>query len=514
MPNLKTILTAAILVTASVIQGQDMALFDFQNGWTVIPDNWKFKAGDDPSWANPAWDDAQWDEVTLEQARAAEKNLFWIRTEIQLTGDQHEAYPLAVGIFNMPMAYELFWDGKHIGSGGTVGETKSQEIPGPVRRLIRLNPAMTAPGLHHVALRISAHRTVHPSLYGDVHIGYFHGIQIHIHRNLNEALIYVGLYFIATLLCILLYSGGWRQPSFLIFSAYTGFNIVINGWIYFIESQALSVNLFQWLEPLFYIGATGSLMLLALFLIWYFEIPNRRFHAIGFIVFFIIMHGWPFGDDVRELLIGFICFSYAALIAAWRWKQRQPGAAIAYSGIGLLLLHQIYEVIDCFIVDLPSHAVTSHFFINVLFVSLIIGSISLRILDHYRQYQLVKVEAQRLEKELEKQNTESPYLVCRRGKENHLLPVSTIVYFKAARVLVEAHLINGDFELLEKPLNQLEDLLPNHFIRTHRSYIVNIHHIKSYRHSGGGVYHAVLKDDTVVPISRYRLRTIRKRISS
>ncbi len=96
------------------------------------------------------------------------------------------------------------------------------------------------------------------------------------------------------------------------------------------------------------------------------------------------------------------------------------------------------------------------------------------------------------------------FLAYRRGSENRLLAVETVIFFKATRVFVEAYLQDGRKILLEKHLNQLERILPAGFLRIHRSYIANISHVDSYRHCGASRYRLQLKDGTFLPISRYR----------
>ena len=102
------------------------------------------------------------------------------------------------------------------------------------------------------------------------------------------------------------------------------------------------------------------------------------------------------------------------------------------------------------------------------------------------------------------------HLGYRLGKENHLLAVADVVFFKAVRIFVEAHLGHGRKVLLEKHLNQLERILPGGFIRIHRSYIVNIRHIGCYRHCGESRYRLQLKDGTVLPVSRYRYPVLKQ----
>ncbi len=106
------------------------------------------------------------------------------------------------------------------------------------------------------------------------------------------------------------------------------------------------------------------------------------------------------------------------------------------------------------------------------------------------------------------------YLAYRLGHENRLLETRDVSYFKATRVFVEAYLHDGRKVLLDKHLNQLEQVLPDRFFRIHRSYIVNLDHIGSYLHTGASRYRMVLKDGTVLPVSRFRYRALHRFLNS
>jgi two-component system response regulator LytT len=102
------------------------------------------------------------------------------------------------------------------------------------------------------------------------------------------------------------------------------------------------------------------------------------------------------------------------------------------------------------------------------------------------------------------------YLVYRLGCENRLLAIAAAAYFKATRIFVEAHLLDGRRVLLEKHLNQLERILPDSFVRIHRSYIVQIDQIDHFLPEQGTRQRLHLKDGTVLPISRNRYKALRQ----
>jgi DNA-binding LytR/AlgR family response regulator len=106
------------------------------------------------------------------------------------------------------------------------------------------------------------------------------------------------------------------------------------------------------------------------------------------------------------------------------------------------------------------------------------------------------------------------YLSYRSGQETRLIPVGEILFLKAVRYLVEAHLVNGSAVLLDKRLHRLELTLPENFLRIHRTYIVNLSSVESYQHTGGSVYRVRLKNGALLPLSRSRVGRLRSVLSA
>ncbi len=100
------------------------------------------------------------------------------------------------------------------------------------------------------------------------------------------------------------------------------------------------------------------------------------------------------------------------------------------------------------------------------------------------------------------------FLVVRKRNENFMVPVETIRYFKADGYLVEIHKQDGKIDLIEKSLNKLEQILPERFLRIHRSCIVDVGFISSYRHKGGGLYEITMNDGTLLPLSSQKVKNL------
>ena len=113
---------------------------------------------------------------------------------------------------------------------------------------------------------------------------------------------------------------------------------------------------------------------------------------------------------------------------------------------------------------------------------------------------------------LDKRELETKYLAVRENNDVLLIKIENIIFFKASGNYIEAHLKNGDVKLLIKAMNRLQQILPSRFLRTHKSYLVDINEIHSYKHCGGGKYTLKLKNNINLPLSRTMYRDLKQQI--
>ena len=97
---------------------------------------------------------------------------------------------------------------------------------------------------------------------------------------------------------------------------------------------------------------------------------------------------------------------------------------------------------------------------------------------------------------------QSQRVVVKDGGKIRIIPVPDIYYFEAADDYVKLHSKDGLF-LKNKTMTWFEKALDNnHFIRTHRSYIINIHYISRLELYEKEGYLAILKNGQQVPVSK------------
>jgi two-component system, LytTR family, response regulator len=80
-------------------------------------------------------------------------------------------------------------------------------------------------------------------------------------------------------------------------------------------------------------------------------------------------------------------------------------------------------------------------------------------------------------------------------------PIENIIRLQADDNYTRVFTVSGKQYLISRPLMDFErSLPPEWFIRTHKSYMINIYHLKDYSNDDGGV--ALLSDGTEVPVSK------------
>jgi len=102
-------------------------------------------------------------------------------------------------------------------------------------------------------------------------------------------------------------------------------------------------------------------------------------------------------------------------------------------------------------------------------------------------------------------------LMVRDGTKVHVIQAAELEYAVARDDYVELHAGGKEF-LKHQTLNDLESQLdPAHFVRTHRSYIVNVERIAKIEPYAKDSRVAVLQDGTQLPMSRAGYARIRER---
>jgi DNA-binding LytR/AlgR family response regulator len=99
------------------------------------------------------------------------------------------------------------------------------------------------------------------------------------------------------------------------------------------------------------------------------------------------------------------------------------------------------------------------------------------------------------------------YLLLKNGKEMCRIPLKEINYIESFGRIVEFHFDNNDKQSFYNNISLLIEMLPCNFVRSHKSYIVNLDKVKTFNKK-----EITLKNDIVIPISRLKYNEIKNKI--
>ncbi|MGG7467490.1 LytTR family DNA-binding domain-containing protein [Chryseobacterium arthrosphaerae] len=110
--------------------------------------------------------------------------------------------------------------------------------------------------------------------------------------------------------------------------------------------------------------------------------------------------------------------------------------------------------------------------------------------------------------------TASPTFVIHNGKDNMIIHTEDIIQITSATPYVSIHLENKRYlhsETLKSMLEQLDDQI---FIRVHKSAVVNLSKIRSFKSRLNGDYDLQMTDGTLVRLSRTYASEFKKRFTT
>jgi DNA-binding LytR/AlgR family response regulator len=103
-------------------------------------------------------------------------------------------------------------------------------------------------------------------------------------------------------------------------------------------------------------------------------------------------------------------------------------------------------------------------------------------------------------------------LAVRHAGRLEVIPADRIVAIHGAGNYTEIDLQNGLSRVHDKTLDALERALPDHFMRVHRSHILNTNAIRAIRSLPGSRYRAEMTNGRQWPVSRRQVGRLRDRL--
>ncbi|MCI8991794.1 MAG: response regulator transcription factor [Eubacterium sp.] len=121
-------------------------------------------------------------------------------------------------------------------------------------------------------------------------------------------------------------------------------------------------------------------------------------------------------------------------------------------------------------------------------------------------YLVKPVDEKQFEKTMERlyvsmQNAGEDSLLVQKGYEGRIIPKDEIVFCEIIDRKIYLNLVSGEVVDYYERIEHLEEKLDHHFFRCHRSYLINLKHLKGYKNGT-----AYMDNGKEVPVSRLRNR--------
>ncbi len=103
------------------------------------------------------------------------------------------------------------------------------------------------------------------------------------------------------------------------------------------------------------------------------------------------------------------------------------------------------------------------------------------------------------------------YVAIKKKGRVQLIDLDDVLYIKGAGIYTELHLKDGRTEVHDKSLEKLEQILPDHWERIHRSYLIDMNVVREVTVQSGTKYSVVLKNGEVLPVGRSRYKKLKEK---
>ena len=104
------------------------------------------------------------------------------------------------------------------------------------------------------------------------------------------------------------------------------------------------------------------------------------------------------------------------------------------------------------------------------------------------------------------------HLAVKRAGQLEMIDINSVIYIRGADNYSELVLENGETRLHDKNLTNLLMVLPERFLRIHKSYIVDLDRACKFLSQAGSKYELVIHSGEKLPVGRTRVGELRERL--
>jgi hypothetical protein len=445
---------------------------------------------DQAEFASPALNDSQWDQLNLSEVSNFSA-VGWIRTSLSLDLNQSSIPPYALFVSG-PFSAEVFWDGQLLGNKGTVGANTSLESAGPIDSVLYIPEALSTPGVHQLALRISNTQLGYQaeSLIHRLEIGGFQSDPRRQLRFYALPLILSGGFLLLALQFSRVYLGTGNLETMAL--AAMSFFILLQ--LGFEVSRSLVSYGYGWhlfrSQGIWFFAGLSALSLNVFVIL---RNPKPWFSKLlWLIVLVVFISSWLVdGFDGKTKYAIYLLTIIPLLSNALALRARQADLVLMSSGFLCLSWLIIGELQMSALLD------SGYYLSSIGFLALV----SFWVSKGSGSMPTVKP----------KPSTPTHFMV-KQSRRVEKIPGNEVCYLKATGNYAELVCTDGRVVLHHLRLGQVMEHIPDGFIRVHRSFAVNTKYIVALRSQEGSRYQVELEGGEKVPVSRYQVKELRAQL--
>lgn len=401
-----TIVLAMALLASSPLFAQINTHNLSQENSSIIRD-WYYETGDGSTLSIQDMDQVNWKDPSGQRRDEYIPGIQWFRAEIHLEGTQSEFDILALSVVSLVSAFELYWDGTLIDTGGVVANSLEDEVSGPIAKIVRLKRELTTPGSHTITIRLSNFHTNQKHPLGRMYLGYHYNFLYNYSYKSSSRIFVGGASLIAGLFCIAMFFAGSYHRSYLLFAGYCFISLFFDAYTILNLYNEINIEHYQWLSLVFRYGEILSLLFFVTFVIFTYEIPRKAF-VVPLAMLVAVVSIWlklnmPGNYLVYTALLPIL----AGALLLFSIYRKTTGSIAAFAG---LIIWRIFKFPDLFsgVIDRPLFFYIAS---DIVFLFCIVFSISRMIHAQNVQLQEVRLRSSRLEVDLLKKNIQPHFIL-------------------------------------------------------------------------------------------------------
>ncbi len=443
--------------------------------------------GDEPQFALPGYNSSEWAWEPINRVLVTDK-IQWFRLELNLELGKLAREPYGLFLAG-PFSAEVYWDGRHLGNKGQVGNGPDNETPGPIQSIIYLPDYLTTPGRHLLALRVSSFHAADKSdqVFYEVALGSHRADPRRELRSYTLPLLTSGGFLLLGLMFVFLGRSGHMEARLLaLFSGLVLCQLCVE-ILPSLIAYPYDWHLYRNIAIMTFAVLAGTTLD-----IFVFHRLKKRF--IGYLILpavVLALLALKFLKGIDAKTVGAIwVLSSVPLVAGAIGFVRRKGDRLVYAAALLAVSWLVGGWVSQFYFLDRGYYLTSFVFLAAL-------------------WYLITHPGKREAGEPEEINH-----FCVRGTGKlERVEAAEVVILHAVGNYVELVCSDERVILHQHRLGQIMKQPPKGFFRIHRSYAVNLSHLRSLKSLEGSRYRAEMSNGTEVPVSRNKVAELREKMN-